>query len=253
MKICRFSDSNMNIRYGIIEEDLSICELAGSPFENITKTKIVHSTDSVKLLSPCTPSKIVAVGLNYRDHAQEMKKAIPEDPMLFMKPSSSVIGDKENIIYPKHMSERVDFEGELAVVIGKQAKNVEPSQALQYVLGYTCLNDVTARDLQSKDVQFTRAKGFDTFSPIGPWIETSLDPSNLEIKTYLNGKLMQHSNTSNLIFTVPILISFISKVMTLYPGDIISTGTPGGIAPMRTGDKIVVEIESIGTLTNFIS
>jgi len=253
MKICRFSDSNKNIRYGIIEDDGSICEIAGTPFEDITKTKIAHSTYTVKLLSPCAPSKIVAVGLNYRDHAQEMKKAIPEDPMLFIKPSSSVIGDKENIIFPKHMSERVDFEGELAVVMGKQARDVEPSDALDYVLGYTCLNDVTARDLQSKDIQFTRAKGFDTFSPIGPWIETSLDPTNLEIKTYLNGNLMQHSNTSNLIFSVPILISFISKVMTLYPGDIISTGTPGGIAPMQVGDKIVVEIEGIGTLTNYIS
>jgi len=150
------------------------------------------------------------------------------------------------------MSSRVDFEGELAVVISKEAKHIKPSSALDYVLGYTCINDVTARDLQAKDGQFTRAKGFDTFAPLGPWIETTLNPFDLEIKTFLNGELKQHSNTSNLIFPIPKLISFISNVMTLYPGDIISTGTPSGIAPMKPGDRVEVEIQGIGILRNYI-
>jgi 2-keto-4-pentenoate hydratase/2-oxohepta-3-ene-1,7-dioic acid hydratase in catechol pathway len=181
-----------------------------------------------------------------------MNKKIPDDPMLFLKPSSSVIGDKDTILYPTHMSSRIDYEGELAVVIKKEAKNVNPDDALSFILGYTCLNDVTARDLQSKDVQFTRAKGFDTFAPLGPWIETTLNPFDLEIKTFLNGETKQHSNTSNLIFAVPKLISFISRVMTLYPGDVISTGTPGGISAMSLGDKVEVNIENIGTLTNYV-
>lgn len=251
MKICRFYDNISDKRFGIVENNI-IIEIEGTPFDSFTIKDKKHNLDEVKLLAPCVPSKIVAIGLNYKDHADEMNKKIPDDPMLFLKPSSSVIAHEENIIYPSHMSSRVDFEGELAVVISKEAKHIKPSNALDYVLGYTCLNDVTARDLQSKDVQFTRAKGFDTFAPIGPWIETTLDPFDLEIKTFLNGDLKQHSNTSNLIFAVPKLISFISNVMTLYPGDIISTGTPSGIAPMKPGDRVEVEIQGIGILKNYI-
>lgn len=167
-----------------------------------------------------------------------------------MKPGTSVIGHEDRIIYPSHMSTRVDYEGELAVVIGKKAKGLNESNALNHVFGYTCINDLTARDLQVKDIQFTRAKGFDTFSPIGPVIETELDPNDLEISTSLNDVIMQHSRTSELIFNVPRLISFISRVMTLLPGDIIATGTPSGIGPMRIGDKVKIEIEGIGTLRN---
>lgn len=251
MKICRFYDNISDKRFGIVENNI-IIEIEGTPFDSFTIKDKKHNLDEVKLLAPCVPSKIVAIGLNYKDHADEMNKKIPDDPMLFLKPSSSVIAHEENIIYPAHMSSRVDYEGELAVIIKKEAKNVNQDDALSYVLGYTCLNDVTARDLQSKDVQFTRAKGFDTFAPIGPWIETTLNPFDLEIKTFLNGELKQHSNTSNLIFAVPKLISFISSVMTLYPGDVISTGTPGGISAMNVGDKVEVKIENIGTLTNYV-
>jgi len=251
MKICRFYDNKSDKRFGIVENNI-IIEIEGTPFDSFTIKDKKHNLDEVKLLAPCVPSKIVAIGLNYKDHADEMNKKIPDDPMLFLKPSSSVIAHEENIIYPAHMSSRVDYEGELAVIIKKEAKNVNQDDALSYVLGYTCLNDVTARDLQSKDVQFTRAKGFDTFAPIGPWIETTLNPFDLEIKTFLNGELKQHSNTSNLIFAVPKLISFISSVMTLYPGDVISTGTPGGISAMNVGDKVEVKIENIGTLTNYV-
>jgi 2-keto-4-pentenoate hydratase/2-oxohepta-3-ene-1,7-dioic acid hydratase in catechol pathway len=251
MKICRFYDNKSDKRFGIVENKI-IIEIEGTPFDSFTIKDKKHNLDEVKLLAPCVPSKIVAIGLNYKDHAAEMNKKIPDDPMLFLKPSSSVIAHEDNIIYPSHMSSRVDFEGELAVVISKEAKHIKPSSALDYVLGYTCINDVTARDLQAKDGQFTRAKGFDTFAPLGPWIETRLSPFDLEIKTFLNGDLKQHSNTSNLIFAVPKLISFISNVMTLYPGDIISTGTPSGIAPMKPGDRVEVEIQGIGILKNYI-
>ncbi len=169
MKICRFYDNKSDKRFGIVENKI-IIEIEGTPFESFTIKDKKHNLDEVKLLAPCVPSKIVAIGLNYKDHVAEMNKKIPDDPMLFLKPSSSVIGDKDTILYPAHMSSRVDYEGELAVVIKKEAKNINQDNALSYVLGYTCLNDVTARDLQSKDVQFTRAKGFDTFAPIGPWI-----------------------------------------------------------------------------------
>ena len=251
MKICRFYDNKSDKRFGIVENKI-IIESEGTPFDSFTIKDKKHNLDEVKLLAPCVPSKIVAIGLNYKYHAAEMNKKIPDDPMLFLKPSSSVIAHEENIIYPSHMSSRVDFEGELPVVISKEAKHIKPSSALDYVLGYTCINDVTARDLQAKDGQFTRAKGFDTFAPLGPWIETRLSPFDLEIKTFLNGDLKQHSNTSNLIFPIPKLISFISNVMTLYPGDVISTGTPSGIAPMKPGDRVEVEIQGIGILRNYI-
>ena len=251
MKICRFYDNNSEKCFGIVENN-TIIEIEGTPFESFSRKDKEHNLEEVKLLAPCAPSKIVAIGLNYKDHAAEMNKTIPTEPILFIKPSSSVIAHEENIIYPSHMSSRVDYEGELAVVIKKEAKHIKPSSALDYVLGYTCINDVTARDLQAKDGQFTRAKGFDTFAPIGPWIETRLSPFDLEIKTFLNGDLKQYSNTSNLIFPIPKLISFISNVMTLYPGDIISTGTPSGIAPMKPGDRVEVEIQGIGILRNYI-
>ena len=180
-----------------------------------------------------------------------MKKKIPDEPLIFLKPSTTVIGPGEGIVYPK-MSKQVDYEGELAVVIRKVARSVSKREAGDHILGYTCLNDVTARDLQSKDEQWTRAKGFDTFAPLGPWIMTDIDPNHLEISTYLNGEKCQHSNTKNLIFDPSDLVSVISHVMTLFPGDIISTGTPSGVGPMNVGDKIDVTIEGIGTLSNTV-
>ena len=173
--------------------------------------------------------------------------------MLFMKPSTAVIAHHEEIKYPVHMSNRVDYEGELGVVIGKKARMIEEEQALEYVFGYTCINDVTARDLQAKDIQFTRGKGFDTFAPLGPFIETEANPADLRIRTFLNGEVKQDSNTKNLIFSVPKLISFISKVMTLLPGDIIATGTPSGISPMKPQDTVEIEIEGVGKLENRVS
>lgn len=251
MKIARFEAEGLESKYGVLKGEL-IDEIEGDIFGKFTVTGKTHSLNEIRLLPPSTPSKIVAVGLNYRDHAEEMGSALPEEPRIFLKPATAVIGHKDIIRYPSHMSSHVDYEGELAIVIGKRARNVEENEALDYVLGYTCLNDITARDLQARDIQFTRAKGFDTFAPMGPVIETEIDPGDLEISTYLNGERKQHSRTSNLIFKIPTIVSFVSKVMTLLPGDVISTGTPSGVGPVKSGDKLDVEIEGIGVLTNYV-
>lgn len=251
MKFLRFQNKDGTAKFGLLEKNW-VFEIEGDIFRDYEVTKTGCSLDVLKLLPPCIPTKVIAVGLNYRDHAEEMKKALPAEPLLFMKPGTAVIGHEDNIIYPEHMSSRVDYEGELGVVIGKRAKWVNTDEAMNYVFGYTCVNDVTARDLQAKDVQYTRAKGFDTFAPIGPVIETELDPGDLEISTFLNGERKQHSRTSELIFSIPRLISFISKVMTLLPGDIISTGTPSGISAMKKGDRVEVKVEGIGTLRNYV-
>jgi 2-keto-4-pentenoate hydratase/2-oxohepta-3-ene-1,7-dioic acid hydratase in catechol pathway len=207
----------------------------------------------IKLLAPALPVKIIAVGLNYRDHALEMGLELPEAPSIFMKPSTSVIGPGDEIIYPSQ-SNRVDYEAELAVVISKQCRNVRVHEAGGVILGYTCMNDVTARDLQVKDGQWTRAKSFDTFAPLGPWIVTDIDnPNNLAITSRLNGEIKQSSNTNNLIFNVFGLIEFISSVMTLEKWDIIATGTPAGIGPMVRGDEVEIAIEDIGALINRVA
>jgi len=195
------------------------------------------------------PSKIVCVGTNYRAHAQEMGKPLPDEPLLFMKPPSAIIGPGEPIVRPGGY-QRVDFEGELAVVIGRPARRVAREAAMEHVAGFTCLNDVTVRDLQKKDVQFTRAKGFDSFCPVGPRVATGLDPSALRIETRVNGQVRQSSTTADLIFDVPTLIAFISRVMTLEEGDLISTGTPSGVGNLDPGDVVAIEIEGIGVLEN---
>ena len=205
-----------------------------------------------QILPPTTPSKIVCVGLNYRDHALERNKPIPKEPLLFLKPPSALLSPGMGISLPS-ASSRVDPEGELAVVIGQPAsKLASPEEASRCILGYSCFNDVTARDLQDRDVQYTRAKGFDTFAPYGPCIAIGLDPSDLAITTTVNGEIRQNSRTSQLIFPPAHLVWYISNIMTLMPGDVISTGTPSGIAPVRSGDVIEVEIESIGTLKNTV-
>ncbi|WP_334110991.1 fumarylacetoacetate hydrolase family protein [Thermodesulfitimonas autotrophica] len=206
---------------------------------------------ALKVLAPCRPSKIVCVGLNYRDHARELGYPFPEEPVLFLKPPTAVIGPEEAIRYPA-VARQVDYEAELAVVIGKIARHVRPEEAAAYILGYTCANDVTARDLQKKDGQWTRAKSFDTFCPLGPFIVTAFDPSDATISLYLNGERRQHSSTKELIFDVAYLVSFISAVMTLYPEDVILTGTPSGVGPLKPGDSVVVEIEGIGKLRNHV-
>jgi 2-keto-4-pentenoate hydratase/2-oxohepta-3-ene-1,7-dioic acid hydratase in catechol pathway len=198
---------------------------------------------------PCAPTKIVGVGLNYRAHALEMGKPLPSEPLLFLKPPSAVIGSGAPIVRPRGYR-RVDYEGELAVVIGRRARGVSAAAALDHVAGYTCALDITVRDLQERDVQYTRAKGFDTFCPLGPVLARGLDPSRLRLCTRLNGELRQDSSTEDMIFTVPELIAFISGVMTLVPGDVISTGTPPGVGPIVPGDWVEVEIEGIGVLRN---
>lgn len=211
----------------------------------------VLAPEAVELLAPCLPSKIVCIGLNYREHAQELKMRLPEEPILFLKPPSAVLDPGKEIIYPGS-SARVDYEGELAVVIGKRCKNIAAKDFADYVLGYTCFNDVTARDLQQKDGQWTRAKSFDTFAPFGPCIG-KIDPADADIRTRVNGRVLQNSNTSDLIFDVPRLIEFISGVMTLMPGDLIATGTPPGVGPLQKGDVVEVEIEGIGVLKNSVA
>ncbi len=251
MKYLRFEDKDKTERYGVIEGEI-IKEIDWDLFGDYMPTDITYELNQVNILPPCVPTKIVCVGLNYKDHAEEMNSKVPEDPKLFIKPNTAIIGHEDTIVYPDHMSERVDYEGELAVVMAKRAKKLDVDEALDYVFGYTCLNDVTARDLTAKDGQYTRGKGFDTFAPLGPFIETELDPSNLHISTYLNGEIKQSSNTSMLIFSVPKLISFISNVMTLLPGDVISTGTPSGIGQMKKGDTVEIHIEGIGILRNHV-
>jgi 2-keto-4-pentenoate hydratase/2-oxohepta-3-ene-1,7-dioic acid hydratase in catechol pathway len=248
MKIYRFR-YRKRILYGVLKEEF-LFPLKGSVFGDFRIEDSPVPVGDVLLLPPVVPSKIVAVGANYRDHALEMGRPLPEEPLLFLKPPSAVVGPQDFIAYPR-MSKRVDYEGELAVVIRKRARNLtDDARVEEHILGYTCFNDVTARDLQAKDVQFTRAKSFDTFAACGPCIVTDIDPSALHVKTFLNGKLKQSGNTANLIFTVPFLVRFVSRIMTLEPGDIISTGTPAGVGPMQPGDRVDVQIEGIGTLSN---
>ncbi|HYP00579.1 MAG TPA: fumarylacetoacetate hydrolase family protein [Pyrinomonadaceae bacterium] len=206
----------------------------------------------VELIAPVTPSKIVCVGRNYRDHAAELGNPMPDEPLLFLKPPSSVIGHKQAIELPS-ASARVEHEGELGVVIGRRARRLSDSEnPLDYVLGYTCVNDVTARDLQRRDVQFTRAKSFDTFCPVGPYIVTGVDPLDLQVETRVNGEVRQRGGTSAMAFPVPYLIRYISHIMTLEAGDVISTGTPAGVAPLTDGDVCEVEVERVGTLANTV-
>jgi len=249
VKIVRYT-AGKKAEYGIWNGEL-VQSLAVAPYRRIKTADRYHKLSDLRLLPPCTPSKIIALGLNYHSHAEEVKLRIPDEPLIFLKPSTSVIGPEDNIIYPAS-SQRVDYEGELGVVIRNRTWRVPQEEARHHVLGYTCFNDVTARDLQYQDKQWTRAKSFDTFAPIGPCIETELDPSNLSLETYLNGELKQRTNTNDLIFSVPELVSFISHVMTLLPGDIIATGTASGIGPMQPGDTVEVKIEQIGTLRNYV-
>lgn len=250
MKIFRFKLTD-KISYGVLKGEY-VYPLRGSVFGNFEVDEVGVPISAVGLLPPAMPSKIVAVGVNYKDHAREMRRILPEEPLIFLKPPSAVVGPGDIIVYPK-MAKRVDYEGELAVVMKKTARQLGDEVPVdEYILGYTCFNDVTARDLQEKDGQFTRAKSFDTFAAVGPCIATGVDPSRVKIKTFLNGKLKQSGNTKNLIFAVPFLVRYISNIMTLLPGDIITTGTPAGVGPMSPGDRVDVQIEGIGTLSNTV-
>jgi 2-keto-4-pentenoate hydratase/2-oxohepta-3-ene-1,7-dioic acid hydratase in catechol pathway len=233
----------------VLKEEL-LYPIVGSIYRKFKVQRKGVPISDVFLLPPVKPSKIVAIGRNYKDHAAEMGKPLPKEPLIFLKPPSALAGPNDIIIYPE-MSKRVDYEGELAVVICKKAHRLAANADVgTYILGYSCFNDVTARDLQRKDVQFTRGKSFDTFAAVGPCVVTDIDPSALRLKTFLNGKLRQSGNTKNLIFPIPQLVRFISQVMTLNPSDIIATGTPAGIGPMVPGDRVDVQIEGIGVLSN---
>ena len=253
MKICRISHNSLESpRYAVIVESTVFPLAADYHFEKI-ELLASHgglALDEVKLLAPVTPSKVVCVGRNYREHAAELGNKMPDEPLLFLKAPSAVIASGDDIELPA-ASQQVEHEGELGVVIGKTARNIPESEnALHYVFGYTCVNDVTARDLQRKDVQFTRAKSFDTFCPVGPWIVTQLDPGNVSVTTRLNGEVKQDGNTADMAFGVTFLIRYISAIMTLYPGDLIATGTPAGVSRMKHGDVVEVEVSGIGILKN---
>ncbi len=236
------------------DSQLMIAQLAGHPFggstEDIKLTGLRFPLADVRLLAPMLPSKVICIGKNYADHAREMGGEPPSEPVIFLKPSTSVCGPGDPIFRPAAISERTDYEGELAVVIGRLCSQVPAELAASVIFGYTCANDVTARDLQARDGQWTRAKGFDTFCPLGPWIETDVDPADLALTTELNGEVKQNSRTSLLLHDVPALVAFVSQVMTLLPGDVLLTGTPAGIGPMGKGDQVRVTIEGIGSLTN---
>jgi 2-keto-4-pentenoate hydratase/2-oxohepta-3-ene-1,7-dioic acid hydratase in catechol pathway len=255
MRICRFTTPEQTTpRLGLVEGD-SVWPLeegeGPESFASQQPQKTIPISE-VKLLAPVAPSKIVCVGRNYREHAAELGNKMPEEPLLFLKAPSAVIGSGDCIELPPQ-SQQVEHEGELGVVISRVAKKLsEDDDPLSYVFGYTCINDVTARDLQRKDVQFTRAKSFDTFCPVGPFIVDGLDPLNLFVTTRVNGTVKQSGRTADMAFSVPFLIRYISNIMTLYPGDLIATGTPAGVSPMKDGDTVEVEIEGIGTLRNTV-
>ncbi len=223
--------------------------------ENVTGERDgrIYPLKELKILPPVLPSKIICIGLNYIDHAEELKMKVPDEPILFLKPPTAVITHEEHIVYPQGVTQ-LDYEAELAVIIGKRCKNVKKTRAHEVILGYTCFNDVTARDLQRKDGQWTRSKSFDTFAPLGPFIaestEENIDTSNLKIISRLNGEIKQNSTTANFIFDIPTLIEFISHIMTLENGDVIATGTPPGVGPMNPGDVIEIEVEKTGVLRN---
>jgi len=243
---------------GIPDDDSLITVLAGDPlYVGLQPTDHQVRLADARLLSPVLPrSKVVGIGRNYAAHAAEMGNDVPDEPLMFLKPNTSVVGPGDPIFYPRQ-TQNLHFEGELAVVIGRICRDVPPEQATDVIYGYTIANDVTARDLQKSDVQFTRAKGFDSFCPLGPWIETDLDPHDFAVgravQTHLNGELKQDGSTKDLIFDIPALIAHVSSVMTLLPGDVILTGTPEGVGPMEVGDEVEVSIAGLGTLTNKVA
>ncbi|HVN56252.1 MAG TPA: fumarylacetoacetate hydrolase family protein [Anaerolineaceae bacterium] len=248
MRIVRFQRRGEKPQWGWIYEN-HVGPLEGSPFGEFRRLEAQIPLELVRLLPPLQPSKIICVGRNYAEHAQELGNAVPEYPLLFMKPPTAVIGPDETILLPPQ-AEQVDHEAELVVVIGKTGRWIRPEDALEHVFGYTVGNDVTARDLQRKDGQWTRAKGFDTFCPLGPWIETEFDPADAMVTCHVNQELRQMASTRDMVFSVRQLIAFISTIMTLSPGDAIMTGTPAGIAPLQSGDVIVATVEGIGSLQN---
>ncbi len=272
MRIARFA-VNDEVKFGIVnggdltgaghgagdtpgqpDTELTVAELAGHPFgpgaDEPKLTGTLHPLADVRLLAPVLPSKVVAIGRNYLEHARETGAEPPAEPLIFLKPSTAVVGPGDAIVRPVHLSQRVDYEGELAVVFGRLCRDVPAARVPDVIFGYTCANDVTARDLQARDGQWTRAKGFDTFCPLGPWIETGLDPSDVRLSTTVNGVVKQDSRTSLLIHNITTVVTYVTSVMTMLPGDVLLTGTPEGIGPLVAGDTVSVEVDGIGALTN---
>jgi len=247
MRLVRFRFGD-RIATGVVEGD-AVRALAGTFFENPVPSGEEIPLDDVRLLAPTLPSKVVCLGKNYAAHAAEFGSEVPEEPLIFLKPSTSVSGPGDPIPLPR-ISNRVDYEGELAVVIGRIARNVRAEETFRYILGYTCANDVTLRDLQKKDDQWTRAKGFDGSCPLGPWVETELDPIDVHLETRVNGEVRQSASTSDMVFGVATIIEFVTEFMTLLPGDVIMTGTPEGVGKLEPGDKVEVVVDGIGVLMN---
>lgn len=255
MKICRYevrdaSAAGLTVpRYGLIEGE-KVVEISGVPWEPWSRRSRSMRLVDVRLLAPVEPSKIVCIGRNYAAHAAELGNEVPKEPLMFLKPPSSIVGPEEAIVLTKY-SQKVEHEGELAIIIGRRCSQLSDAEdGLSFVLGYTCLNDVTARDLQKTDVQFTRGKGFDTFCPVGPHIETALDPSNVRVETRVNGAVRQSGMTSLMIYPPAFLVRWISRMMTLMPGDVIATGTPAGVGPLVAGDTVEVSVAGVGVLRN---
>src|SRR5712664_1439560 len=255
MRICRYmereasSPDSPSPRYGLIEGE-NVIEISGPPWVSWSRGSHSSRLTEMRLLAPVEPSKIVCIGRNYAAHAAELGNEVPKEPLMFLKPPSSIVGPEQPIVLTPY-SQRVEHEGELAIVIGRRCSHLsDADDALSFVMGYTCLNDVTARDLQKSDVQFTRAKGFDTFCPVGPHIETELDPTNVLVETRVNGSLRQSSSTSLMIYAPAFLVRWISRMMTLNPGDIIATGTPAGVGSLLAGDVVEVSVAGVGVLRN---
>jgi 2-keto-4-pentenoate hydratase/2-oxohepta-3-ene-1,7-dioic acid hydratase in catechol pathway len=247
VRIARYSRQGQ-VGFGVLEGD-TVAAIGPHPFGAFQYSGERFGLDEARLLAPVLPSKVVAVGRNYADHARELGNEVPEAPIIFLKPSTSVVGPGDPIVHPAGVG-RVDYEGELAVVVGRLVRRLDQADAIQAVLGFTCANDVTARDLQEADGQWTRAKGFDTFCPLGPWIETDLDSSDLAVRTLVNGQPRQQSRTSLLERDVATVLEFVTSVMTLLPGDVVLTGTPAGVGPLEVGDRVEVEVEGVGVLAN---
>ena len=252
MRICRFSVGDGEVAFGVLEgegDETHVTAIKGHPFGPFELSTARFPLAAVRLLAPVLPSKVVAIGKNYAEHAREMGSEPPAEPVIFLKPSTSVVGPGDPIPYPA-LSHEVHHEAELAVVIGRLCREVPLQRAMEVVLGATVANDVTARDLQASDGQWTRAKGFDGFCPLGPWIVTDLDLGDLEVSCTVNGEVRQQASTADLLRSVPELISYVSAVMTLLPGDVLLTGTPAGVGPIQVGDEVSVSVSGIGTLTN---
>jgi 2-keto-4-pentenoate hydratase/2-oxohepta-3-ene-1,7-dioic acid hydratase in catechol pathway len=264
MRIARFA-AGTDVRYGIVDEAgpgaanghstdaLTITEISGHPFgpgQEVKVTGARHQVADVRLLAPVLPTKVVAIGRNYAEHAREGGVEPPTEPLIFLKPSTAVIGPGDPIVRPVRLSKRVDYEGELAVVFGRLCRDVPAERVPEVIFGYTCANDVTARDLQASDGQWARAKGFDTFCPLGPWIETEFDPGDVQLTTTVNGEIKQQASTSLLIHDIVTLVTYVTAVMTMLPGDVLLTGTPAGIGPLVAGDQVTVHVDGLGALTN---